>query len=45
MSEEIFSVVMDLFKAKVALTLNQAQDNVDNDTNTESRARIKVANQ
>lgn len=45
MSEEIFSVVMDLFKAKVALTINQAQDNVDNGVSTESRARIKVANQ
>ena len=45
MSEEIFSVVMDLFKMKLNITLNQAQDNVDNDVNTESRARIKAANQ
>ena len=45
MSEEIFSVVMDLFKAKFALTINQAQDNVDNGVNTESRARVKAANQ
>jgi hypothetical protein len=43
MSEDIFTIVMDLFKAKVGITINQAQDNVDNDTSSQGRGAIRPA--
>jgi hypothetical protein len=43
MSEDIFTIVMDLFKQKVNITLNQAQDNVDNDTSSQARGITKPA--
>lgn len=42
MSEDIFSIVMDLFKMKLNITLNQAQDNINDDVDTISKARIKA---
>jgi hypothetical protein len=43
MSEDIFTIVMDLFKVKVGITINQAQDNVDNDTSSQGRGAIRPA--
>jgi hypothetical protein len=43
MSEDLFTIVMDLFKQKVGITINQAQDNVDNDTSSQGRAATKAA--
>jgi hypothetical protein len=43
MSEDIFTIVMDLFKQKVGITVNQVQDNVDNDTSSQGRGATKTA--
>jgi hypothetical protein len=43
MSEDIFTIVMDLFKQKVGITINQAQDNVDNDTSSQGRGATRPA--
>jgi hypothetical protein len=43
MSEDIFTIVMDLFKQKVGITVNQVQDNVDNDTSSQGRGATKPA--
>jgi hypothetical protein len=41
MSDEVFSLVMDLFKAKLNITLGQAQDNINDNADTISKGRIK----
>jgi len=43
MSEDLFTIVMDLFKQKVGITINQVQDNVDNDTSSQGRGATKPA--
>lgn len=43
MSEDIFTIVIDLFKQKVGITINQVQDNVDNDTSSQGRGATKPA--
>lgn len=43
MSEDIFTIVIDLFKMKVGITVNQVQDNVDNDTSSQGRGATKPA--
>lgn len=43
MSEDLFTIVMDLFKQKVGITINQVQDNVDNDTSSQGRGATKAA--
>ena len=44
LSDGCFSIMIDLFKAKMNVAINKVQDNLDNSSDTLSKAAIKNAN-